>query len=856
MIYVDNTNEYSQRIYIPKDEADATSGVTGHTITLQDKDYIITQNGTTRIHADAGYDGISGGTIGVYVSAATGVTFEHLDVTEDGLYVPTGDSVYTGVTVQVYDRAYQEGYQDGFQAGYNSGYTEGYSIGSADGYDAGYSSGHTDGFNEGYASGHTDGYASGHTDGYAEGKVDGYSDGYAAGNAAGYAEGYQVGYSNGYNAGYADGEANQKAKLEDTTITANGTYTKEDGWSAVTVNVASGPYEDGYQDGIEYQKSLLGSYNFTANTGPDAVIFQNGISAATVNIPLSDVNVTATTNGQYNYYASDGLYSSVQFTVNVPQTGSTPTLTSGYFEQNGQYFPPAGFDGFSSVNVLLNTAQTYNDGYQNGYSSGVTHGFQEGVDYQKGLLSSDTFSNNGTFTRENGWSSVTINVNTASTYNEGYSDGYSAATEYQKSLLGSTALTWNGTFTKETGWSAVTVNVPTNYQTQNYGVTVHSNYMPGLLDEFKLMYTGSTGSQQGETFSGVTALTDSTGRLVFKSRPGFKVDFAFVVPSGYNAVAPLSGFTYWERGWKYDVTCNTSTNENLAEFTATTVNGINAHYDTKYDGSAEKVTMYYDKETDGSWTASTSPRNAQSITFTNNKWLFNYASGDTVAIKRFGPHRVFWVDSDLQTLEFPVSVKSLGNSTYAMCFNCTSLKSVSAPGCTRVGNTAFGNCSALTSVTLSDNLYRIDYDAFSDCTNLESVNTSNVEVLEGGCFQRTKLKSIDLSNVHTYQPNTSPVSQAREGWLAPGICYFCEYLTAVTIGSQITEIMGDSFYHCGNLSRITCLATTAPNLRLDYGNSYYAFDSISSTGTLRVPRGSDYSSWLARLGSGWTVQYI
>ena len=92
MIYVENTNEYSQRIYIPKDEADATSGVTGHTVALQVKDYVITENGTTRIHPDGGYDGISGGTIGVYVSAATGVTFQHLDVTEDGLYIPTGNT--------------------------------------------------------------------------------------------------------------------------------------------------------------------------------------------------------------------------------------------------------------------------------------------------------------------------------------------------------------------------------------------------------------------------------------------------------------------------------------------------------------------------------------------------------------------------------------------------------------------------------------------------------------------------------------------------------------------------------------------------------------------------------------------
>ena len=121
MIYVDNTTEYSQRLYIPRDEPVGSTAVTGHTFALQSKDYVITQNGTTRIHPDGGYDGISSGTISVYVGSATGITFEHLDVTEDGLYVPTGDSVYTGVTVQVYDGAYQDGYDAGRSVGYDEG---------------------------------------------------------------------------------------------------------------------------------------------------------------------------------------------------------------------------------------------------------------------------------------------------------------------------------------------------------------------------------------------------------------------------------------------------------------------------------------------------------------------------------------------------------------------------------------------------------------------------------------------------------------------------------------------------------------------------------------------------------------
>lgn len=196
MIYIDNETSYSQRIFIPKDE-DSHGDVTGHTISLQRKDYEITENGVTRIHPDAGYDGISGGSIGVYVSAATGVTFQHLDVTEDGVYVPTGDSVYTGVTVQVSDSAYQDGYNDG------------------------YASGST----EGYASGYTDGYTSGSTDGYASGRTDGYTDGYASG------------VTDGFNAGYTSGVTDTKNAMSSIEITDNGIWTSETGYSAVTVDV-------------------------------------------------------------------------------------------------------------------------------------------------------------------------------------------------------------------------------------------------------------------------------------------------------------------------------------------------------------------------------------------------------------------------------------------------------------------------------------------------------------------------------------------------------------------------------------------------------------------------------------------
>lgn len=88
-----------------------------------------------------------------------------------------------------------------------------------------YNSGYTEGYASGYTSGETDGYATGYASGYTSGETDGYATGYASGET--------VGYASGETAGIAE----QKALLTSTTITENGSYTRENGWNAITVDV-------------------------------------------------------------------------------------------------------------------------------------------------------------------------------------------------------------------------------------------------------------------------------------------------------------------------------------------------------------------------------------------------------------------------------------------------------------------------------------------------------------------------------------------------------------------------------------------------------------------------------------------
>ena len=265
-------------------------------------------------------------------------------------------------------------------------------------------------------------------------------------------------YAEGYSDGYEDGTQDQKDKLASTAFTENGLYTREDGWNEVEVSVEAPlpVLEDktvvisadtttvtpssGY-DGMSQVIVDASGYAQENYDGGFEDGFEDGYSSGSTDEKAKLSGVTFTVNTAVT--VSDGGYSAV--TVNVPQTGHTD--------------------------------QELEDAYESGYTSGQTD--------QKNLLTTTAFTENGSYQRENGWSGITVNIDTASTYNSGYTDGYdsgyTSGETHQKSLLVSTAFTENGNYTRENGYSAITVNVPTG-QTYNveenhpFTATSNGNY--------------------------------------------------------------------------------------------------------------------------------------------------------------------------------------------------------------------------------------------------------------------------------------------------------------------------------------------------------------------------------------------
>ena len=184
---------------------------------------------------------------------------------------------------------------------------------------------------------------------------------------------------------------------------------------------------------------------------------------------------------------------------------------------------------------------------------------------------------------------------------------------------------------------------------------------------------------------------------------------------------------------------------------------------------------------------------------------------------------MFWdgknnIGSCLTSITIPGSVTSIKASAFSWCSSLTSITIPNSVTSIEIG--AFCGCSSLTSITIPDSVTSIGENAFCWCSSLTSITIpDSVTSIEGGAFG------------------------------------FCSSLTSITIPDSVTSIKASAFCDCSNLNVITCRATTAPSIMSN------TFEGIKSNGSLRIPAGSDYSSWMSTgnyyLGKyNWTTQKI
>lgn len=151
---------------------------------------------------------------------------------------------------------------------------------------------------------------------------------------------------------------------QDITITDNGTYLPQEGYTGfgkVEVKVSVDDYYNrGFEEGKEEQKSLIQPITITEN---GEYTNENG---------YSPINVNIDTDSYYN---------------------------NGYNE-----------------GYVQGESEGYNDGFSEGFDEGVVNGKEE----QKSLLENIKITENGVYDNENGYDVVEVEVDTQSYYDEGY----------------------------------------------------------------------------------------------------------------------------------------------------------------------------------------------------------------------------------------------------------------------------------------------------------------------------------------------------------------------------------------------------------------------------------------------------
>lgn len=599
----------------------------------------------------------------------------------------------------------------------------------------------------------------------------------------GYDEGYQAGYSEGYSSGETDGAQTQKAKLTSVTLTTNTSVFREDGYSAVTVNVSTAEtYQEGYEDGYTSgyteggaaQKALLSSETFT----------NNGV-----------------------YQRENGLN---EIIVSVPPSGATPILINHEFTENGEYRPPFGVDGWSSVTINYNETPAYNSGYTQGYTSGYTSGQTDG--YSSGYTSGQTDGYTSGYTEGE---------------NTGYSSGVTDGEAAQKALLGATSFTENNTYTNVNGWSAVTVNVSggggSSLTSETF--TTNGNYSPVGADGWSAItinVSSSTGTNiplTAITAQEFAANNDTTYQFIRTSADTLhRLVITF----------PTSGTT------KVTAKYFAQADGDVKLYSILPVNSITID-DGEPIGPTTSVTMtagehnvVFDCSRDDLWGGLASFHNCTALTEINLNGAYVETMPDfqgCTSLRKIeaercesvGNYRCWATDIDILVRDFTPLLKKVGTESFK---DCQSLQ-FSDIFLTEIGFGAFNGCSMLSSVELRS-ATTIGSQAFDGCA-LESIELDSECTIGSSAF-----KNCPMTN---------------------GVAF---------VNNKTRTVYYTAFSGCTGLTQIYSYDGARPPIVVDgSGQTSNALVGVPASGTIEVSTTSiiqDWTTWAATYLPGWTVQ--
>lgn len=208
--------------------------------------------------------------------------------------------------------------------------------------------------------------------------------------------------------------------------------------------------------------------------------------------------------------------------------------------------------------------------------------------------------------------------------------------------------------------------------------------------------------------------------------------------------------------------------------------------------------------------------------FSDGMAAFEYIlSNDITNVNFDGDVEVIkFVDGDDYTVTSIVETSGFSNCTkeivllenittidYYAFYNCSELNSIDLTHCinlTKIGNFAFGNCLNLKNIYIPKNVSEIIDTAFHNCNNLKTitVNESNINFSsENGVLynkNKSSLLKYPVAKKETFFSIPNSVTAINDNAFS-----YCENLENIVMPEFVTNIGMTAFYGCINLKSIT-----------------------------------------------------
>ena len=168
----------------------------------------------------------------------------------------------------------------------------------------------------------------------------------------------------------------------------------------------------------------------------------------------------------------------------------------------------------------------------------------------------------------------------------------------------------------------------------------------------------------------------------------------------------------------------------------------------------------------------------------------------------------FYDCSSLTSVAIPDSVTSIGDVAFSGCSSLTSV--VIGDSVTNIGENAFEGCSRLVSIEIPDSVTSIGHEAFRNCSSLVSVVIGD------------SVTSISYEAFYGCKKLTSVVIGDSVTSISASAFYGCKKLTSVVIGDSVTSINYYSFYDCKSLTSVYYNGTKEDWAKISIAlNNYY-----------------------------------